>query len=52
MVVFGQEDLWSLGVSPSDKHREAENLSLSIAIIRSQPVDHSGCVSVMLLQFL
>lgn len=51
MVVFGQEDLWSLRVSPSDKHGEAGSLSLSIAIIRSQPVDHRGCVCVMRLLF-
>lgn len=37
MVVFGQGDLWSLGISPSDIHRGAGNLSLSIAIIRTNP---------------
>lgn len=37
MVVFGQGDLWSLGISPSDMHRGAGNLSLSIAIIRTDP---------------
>lgn len=34
MVVFGQGDLGSLGISPSDIHGGAGNLSLSIAIIR------------------
>lgn len=37
MVVFGQGDLWSLGTRPSDIHRGAGNLSLSIAIIRTEP---------------
>lgn len=37
MVVFGQGDLWSLGISPSDIHRGAGNLSLSIAIIKTNP---------------
>lgn len=37
MVVFGRRDLWSLGVSPSDAHEGAENLSPSIAIIPVMP---------------
>lgn len=54
MVVFGQGDLWSLGISPSDIHGGAGNLSLSFAIIRTH---RRGwfCVSVafaVLLNFL
>lgn len=37
MVVFGQGDLRSLGISPSDIHRGAGNLFLSIAIIKTDP---------------
>lgn len=37
MVVFGQGDLWSLEISLSDIHKGTRNLSLSIAIIRTDP---------------
>lgn len=49
MVVFGQGDLGSLGISPSDIHGGAGNLSLSIAIIRP---NSRATVALFLLHLL